>query len=340
MKSQLKTHRAIMIPEEILQTFREKTHFVIATHMHPDGDALGSLLGLIEILKKMDKKVFGLVEEPVPDLYRFFPQSAQLNTSRADLHDFLRAGGSDSAAVVLDCGEIERLGSLQVALAAIKPLVVIDHHQTHQNYGDYRWIEPTSSSTGEMIYEVCEALGQTPTLRCAFDLYVAIVSDTGSFRYECTGARTLEIAAKLVGAGVNPQEVASHLYDNYKVARLKLMEMVLGTLRLHEENSIAFIHVTREMFARSGALAEDAEGFINYPRALAGVKVSAFLKEMPNETISVSLRAKGACDVSEVAKRFGGGGHRNAAGCRFNGIGLEDVHNRLHRAIRSALQDG
>ena len=202
----------------------------------------------------------------------------------------------------------------------IKPFIAVDHHLSHRNYGDYRWIDSSRSSTGEMIYEICEALGHTPSFNCAFALYVAIVTDTGSFKYECTRSRTLEIAGKLLARGVKPEKVAAYLYDNFTPQRLKLMELVLGTLELHEKDTIALIHVTRDMFEKSGAVVQDVEGFVDYPRSLQSVKFAIFLKEGKDDAVSVSFRSKGDCDVAAIAKHFGGGGHRNAAGCRFSGL--------------------
>jgi phosphoesterase RecJ-like protein len=172
---------------------------------------------------------------------------------------------------------------------------------------------------------------------CAYNLYVAISTDTGSFRYESTTSRTLRIAAELIDHGVRPEIIAGHLHDNFTIHRLKLMEMVLGTLRLHESGKLAFITVTTDMFDKSGASVQDVEGFIDYPRSLRSVKVAAFLKEGKKRQVSVSLRSKGECDVAEVAQSFGGGGHRNAAGFRFSGKNVEQVYDEVLEALKTAL---
>ena len=325
------------IPEEILKTIRQKDNFVLLTHVHPDGDALGSLLGLSDILENLGKRVFAYLDEPVSHLYDFLPDSSRVNVNLDDLNHFLDEAGPDVAAIALDCGEADRLGEHKNQLLRIKPFIVIDHHLSHRNYGQMRWVEADRSSAGEMVYELCEALGCTPSYKCAFDLFVAIATDTGSFKYECTGARTLEVAAKLVACGVQPEKVARHVYDNFSYERLKLMELVLGTLELCENNQVAFIHVTREMFDRSGAYQQDVEGFVDYPRSLQCVKVAVFLKETRDDIVSVSLRAKGDCNVAHIAKKFGGGGHRNAAGCRFPDLPLEAVRDELRKALRHEL---
>ena len=326
------------IPEDLLKIIQEREHFVLLTHVHPDGDALGSLLGLAEILASMGKQVLPYMDEEVSHLYDFLPNIGRIETNLENVHRFVEAAGRDVAAIALDCGEADRLGEYKDELLKISPFLVIDHHLSHRNYGDLRWVASSCSSTGEMVYEISEALGVTPSYDCAFSLYVAIATDTGSFRYECTGARTFEIAGQLIKCGVQPEKVASFIYDNFSKERLRLMEMVLGTLQLKFDDQAAFINVTQDMFEQSGAASQDVEGFIDYPRSLKSVKVAIFLKEAKNDLVSVSLRAKGECDVSEIAKVFGGGGHRNAAGCRFPGLSLSEVREKLEFAVQQSLR--
>lgn len=325
------------IPEKILDVIRSVDNFVVMTHVQPDGDAIGSLLAVSDMLEHMGKRVFSFLDEPISHLYDFMPGCSKLNSSIDDMRHFIAESGADICAIALDCGEAERVGRQKNLLMNISPFLVIDHHLSHINFGDYRWVEPTCSSTGEMVYEIAEALGQTPTYNSAFALYVAICTDTGSFRYECTGARTFEIVGKLVGLGVKPNHVAGLIYDNFSSQRLKLMQMVLGTLELYEDEQVACIHVTRDMLDESGALIQDVEGFIEYPRSIRSVKVAVFIKETWYDMVSVSLRAKGECNVSEIAKLFGGGGHRNASGCKFPGASLESVKQQVMPAIKDAL---
>ena len=325
------------VPEEILNVIKQKDNFVLLTHIHPDGDAIGSLLALADVLERMGKRVFAYFDEPVSHLYDFMPGSNRVNTNLGDLRQFLDEAGADVGAIALDCGEADRLGDQKNQLLNIHPFLAIDHHLSHRTYGKLRWVEPGRSSTGEMVYEICMALDIAPSYQCAFNLFVAIATDTGSFRYSCTSVRTLEIAARLVALGVHPEEVAGHIYDNYTPARLHLMQLVLGTLELCAEEKIAFIHVTREMFDKSGAATQDVEGFIDYPRSIKTVQVAVFLKEGMGDQLSVSLRAKGGCDVAAIAKSYGGGGHRNAAGCRFLGKSLKTVRDIMCREIEILL---
>lgn len=328
------------IPEAITRIIHETDYFVLLTHVHPDGDALGSLLGLADILDCMGKKVFCFLEEPVTQLYTFLPDFERIQTDRKALQDFVRQDGGKAIAIALDCGDDNRLGKFKEELLAITPFLVIDHHKSHKEYGEYRWVEPARSSTGEMVYELAMTLGVEISPKCAYDLYVAICTDTGSFRYDSTHARTLQIAGELVGRGVKPADIASQIYDNFSISRLKLLELVLATMQLYASNQIACIHVSQEMLRQSGAELQDVEGFIEYPRSLSTAKVAVFIKEGLNGQISVSLRAKGGCDVAEIAKVFHGGGHRNAAGFRFTGKSLDEVRADVIALLCRDLEAG
>ncbi len=326
------------IPEQILEIVDRATHVVLVTHVHPDGDALGSLLGLADILEGHGKKVFRYLEEPVSHLYDFLPDCDLAETDLAALERFAEEADEGKAITIsLDCGDCDRLGQAKRDLLAISPFVVIDHHYGHRSFGDYLWLDSERSSTGEMIYELAQIMGAEVSQKAAFSLYVAISTDTGSFRYDNTSPRTLRIAADLVESGVRPAEVADKVYDNYTIERLRLMEMVLATLQVSAAGQIGLIHVSTEMFARSGATSDDIDGFVNYPRAIRSVRVAVFLKENKEGAISVSLRAKGDCDVAAVAADFGGGGHRNAAGFRFTDRTMEEVQTEVLEALEKAL---
>lgn len=312
------------IPEELIAEINDAESIVLFTHVHPDGDALGSLLGFADILEGLEKRVFCYLEEEVPYLYHFLPGRDRVNTSLIDLDAFIEENGKVTA-ISLDCGDCERLGKNADKLQKIQPFLVVDHHRSHRNFGQLRYVDPGKSSTGEMVYEIAALLGGRISYEAAYNLYVAISTDTGSFCYDSTSPRTLRIAADLVELGVQPDEVSGQIYNSYTPERIRLMEMVLGTLNLYDSGRIAMIHVTQQMFSESRALPEDIEGFIDLPRSIKGVRVAAFVKENKNGVVSVSLRAKGTVDVAEIAKHFGGGGHRNASGFRFSEKSLEEV---------------
>lgn len=327
-----------MIPKQILASIETASHVVLATHINPDGDALGSLLGLADILRGLGKNVFAYLEEPVSSMYDFLPGSDGVEYDLDALQEFVqRAGSENVVSIALDCGDAERLGLAKNILLSNSPFLVIDHHHGHRPFGDDLWLESKCSSTGEMVYELALQMGVDVSVTAAFCLYVAIVTDTGSFRYESTSPRTLRIAADLLEKGVHPEDVAQRVYDNYTLARLRLMEMVLSTLEVHAYGRIGVISVNAEMLARAGADQQDVEGFVNYPRSLSSVEVAAFVKEIQEGTVSVSLRAKGSVDVAVIAATFGGGGHKNAAGFRLSGKSVAEVQVEVVQALTNAL---
>ncbi|WP_028317615.1 DHH family phosphoesterase [Desulfobulbus elongatus] len=326
-------------PEQaVTAAVRDKGHILLATHFNPDGDALGSLLGLADILEGMGKQVFRYLEEPVSPLYRFLPGCGQIQTEMTRVREFVARAGDDFLALCLDCGDAYRLGRHNAELTGFRPLMVIDHHRGNQGFGDGDWIEPHRSSTGEMIYDLAMALGADISTRAAECLYAAISTDTGSFRYESTSNHTFAVAGDLIRRGVRPDQVSSNLYDNYTLGRLRLMQEVLATLEMHERDRIAIIRVTQKMLERTYTTMEDTEYFVNLPRAVSSVRVAVFLKEVEPLHVSVSLRAKGKCDVSLIAARFGGGGHRNASGFRIKGQGMEAVRDALLQLLRQEVQ--
>lgn len=325
------------IPEKILNEIRKADSIVVVTHTNPDGDALGSLFAAADILEDYDKNVLRFLEEPVSYLYDFLPGCDKATTDVENFQRFVDEAEGQVLILALDCGDEERLGRHRELLMRHR-MAVIDHHRSHREFGHVSWIAADCSSTGEMLYEVIRALDIKLTYNIAYNLYVAICTDTGSFRYECTSARTMHIAGDLLAAGIRPEVVGKHLYDNYSHERLKLMEMVLSTMHLCDRDQIAFIHVSGRMLDQCGATMQDVEGFIDLPRSLRSVKVAALLKEGENGHIGVSLRAKGECDVSKVARLFDGGGHRNAAGFRSSGKTLDQVKQEVKDAVSRALQ--
>ncbi|MBW2467406.1 MAG: bifunctional oligoribonuclease/PAP phosphatase NrnA [Deltaproteobacteria bacterium] len=318
------------VPEQVTEALRQAESVVIVSHVFPDADAIGSQLALGNILESQGKRVFYYCQEFALSLHEFIPGSKQLSNKLPDISQF-------DVGIAVDCGDRYRLGEQMDTLLQIHPFIVIDHHAGHKEFGDIRWVEAGRSSSAEMIFDLAQALDAEISYRAAFCLYTAIVSDTGSFKYESTTAYTLQVAGHLLKLGIKPSEVAGKLFDNYTVNRLRLLEKVLGSLKLYFEDQIAVIKATNEMFEATGALREDTEEFINLPRALRSVKVAAFLKETLEGYIKVSLRAKGECDVSLVAMQFGGGGHRNAAGFRIKDKTLGEVSEDLLQEIKRRL---
>ncbi len=332
-----KGSRMRTLSEELLNQLRKTGNIVLATHINPDGDALGSLMGLGDMLESMGKKVFRYLEKPVSHLYSFLPDCNLMQTDLGALRTFVARAGDDLLCVSLDCGDRKRLGKNADELLQIRPFIVIDHHKGNNGFGDLAWIDPDRSSTGEMVFDLARRLRVQVSEKAAVALYVALVTDTGSFRYESTTAHTFNVARQLVELGARPDEISRALYDNYTAGRLQLLQMVLATLDIRCRGRVAVIRVTRDMLEKTGCSMEDTENFINLPRSVVTVQVALFLKETGNDGVSVSLRAKDSCDVAGVAARFGGGGHRNAAGFRVAVRSLDEVRDSLLPVLEEVL---
>ncbi len=321
----------------MLQAIATAGNVVLATHIRPDGDALGSLLGFSSILAGMGKRVLCYLDEPIPEKFSFLSHDGQLVTDLEEVAAFAREHNNDITSICLDCGDFQRLGKCGAVMQTMRPFLVIDHHQGNSGFGDFSWIEPHRSSTGEMIYDLALQLGAAISKEAANGLYTAILTDTGSFQYNSTSRHTFEVAGDLVDLGVQPAAIASALYDNVPLVRVQLMQQVLATLELFLEGQLAIIRVSREMLQATGTTYEDCEGLVNFPRSVYGVRVAAFLKEGNDGVVTVSLRAKGNCDVAATAAKFGGGGHRNAAGFRVSGKNLMWVRDQLIAVLTPCL---
>ncbi len=314
---------------DIIPVIQQAKNVLIATHVFPDVDAMGSLLAMGNILCSMGKKVYLYSEEPANHILEFLPGAEKLNIGLPGLEQF-------DCCLALDCGDELRLGRVKDNLLNIHPFVVVDHHAGHKKFGDFRWVDPGKSSTGEMVYELALELGVKIDYATAYCLYSAIVADTGSFKYASTSPRTLHIAGELLTRGVNPAEISGKIFDNFTKNRLHLLQEVLATLKLYEDEQLAVITVNKDQFDKTGTTPVDTELFINYPRSLATVKIAAFIKES-KDFVGVSLRSKGNYDVTSVAGKFGGGGHRNAAGFKLQGKTIDDVRKVLLPELKLLL---
>ncbi|HUO78175.1 MAG TPA: bifunctional oligoribonuclease/PAP phosphatase NrnA [Thermodesulfovibrionales bacterium] len=308
------------IPDRLIQFILQERKFFIATHIRPEGDALGSSLALSLALESMGKETTLYERDPVPALYRFLPGYKRFTHTHSPLAQ------DGLPLLLLDCNEPERAGLENVV---IRRSAVIDHHETIKEFGDIQWIEPHAAATGVMVYDLIRKLGIGITKDMATNLYAAIATDTGTFRFSNTSSDVLRIAAGLVESGADPGVIAGELYETWSKGRFSLLTKVLNTLEL--THGIAVTVVTKAMFSETGTSPEDTENFSNFPKMIEEIKVSLFLREI-DEGWKVSLRSKGDCNVAEIAVRFHGGGHKNAAGCVIKGD-LKTAKTQLIKAI-------
>jgi len=296
----------VKIPRKLITFLAKEERFFIATHINPEGDALGSSLALSMALASLGKKTLLYDKDMVPHGYRFLPGYERfMNAVPPYIQD-------EWPLILLDCNSQERAGI--DGLRFIKS-AVIDHHETVSTFGDIRWIEPHAAATGLMIFYVIKALGLRMTREIAVNLYAAIAIDTGTFRYSNTTAEVLRVSAELVEAGANPASIASNLYEMWSRKRFRLLIMVLNSLEI--KNDIAITVVSQEMFRKTGTTPEDTETFPSFPRRIHDITISAFFREIDRNYWKVSLRSRGETNVAIIATHFQGGGHKNAAGYKI-----------------------
>ena len=312
---------------QVVELIDSKRRFAITSHIRPDGDSLGSSLGLYWLLRALDKDVEVVMRDPVPHAYRQLPGASEVRVMPGVANPY-------HAVFVIECSDITRPGLINLEKQHV---VNIDHHSTTALFGTINWIDSTASAVGEMIYNLCKATGVRVTKEIAECVYTALITDTGSFHYSNTTERTFKVASELVRTGVKPAKTAEAVFASYPWSRIQLMGEVLSTARRDSTGRVASLRLSQEMQLRSGASDEDADGFVNYPLTVGEVEAVVLLKESAPEVYRTSLRSKGDVNVARVAGRFGGGGHRNAAGCTLTGP-WEEVEEEVVRLLQEAVE--
>ncbi|MCE5335281.1 MAG: bifunctional oligoribonuclease/PAP phosphatase NrnA [Desulfobacteraceae bacterium] len=299
---------------EIISAIRDNERFMVATHVRPDGDAIGALLGMRLILRRLGKHVDIYSQDRFPPEFEYLPGASEVRSRPAP------SAGYD-VAIFVDCGDFERVGEdLADFIGSRVPFLInIDHHCLNQPFGSIYWIETAASSTCEMLFDLCVHLSLAPDADLASLLYVGILTDTGSFHFSNTNRRVFEVASALVEAGADPAFISKQVYDSATPEKLNLLARVLGTVEFHAGSRIATAELTRHMLSVTSATYMDSEGFINHLRSVKTVDLAVLFREGSDGLIHVSLRSKEGIDVARFAQRHGGGGHKQAAACRIAG---------------------
>ncbi len=305
--------------------------WMLASHVNPDGDAIGALLGLGLILEQAGKEVVPYNHSGVPKLYRFLPGTDRIVSEIPDLNGF-------DGIVILDSGSADRIGPLHERLTEFPTVINLDHHLSESPWGDPFWVDPEFEAVGTMVLDLSRILPARVTPEAARNLYVALMTDTGCFKHGNTKASSLSAAASLCELGADPGQLASAVYQTYPLSRLKLLARVLTSLDMAEEGRVGFLAVHQADFAETGADASDMDNFVDLARGVEGVEVAATLREEQGG-FKVSLRSKGRVNVAELAAGFGGGGHRNAAGA-FIPESSEKAKELIAEAVRESLGRG
>jgi bifunctional oligoribonuclease and PAP phosphatase NrnA len=313
----------------LLAFFRSHPRLLLTSHARPDGDAIGSVLALAEVLDQLGCQAEVVLVDSIPFIYRTLPNLARIHHA-ASVNDV--DPDPSTPAILLECDGIARTGLLGLEG---RTLINIDHHASGQLFGALNWIDEHACAVAAMVYRIAIAAQVEITPSLATCLYTAILSDTGSFTYSSTTADTFALAHNLATRGASPSQIARDLYFSNPASRVRLLGTALSHLRV--DGPIAWAWVTSEDMDRAGADAEDCEGIVNYLISIAGIEAAVFLREVPEAgQFRLSIRSKGKLDVSHVAEHFGGGGHRNASGCTLAGP-LNVATDRILAQLRTGL---
>jgi bifunctional oligoribonuclease and PAP phosphatase NrnA len=317
--------------EEIGRLLREHQRFAVMSHVRPDGDALGSQLALALSLQQLGKEVRVWNEEGMLEKYSFLPRAELVTKPPSIPEDF-------DCAIALDTAIQSRLGTALAAVRSAKIWINIDHHLSNPGYGDVVDVDPDAPATAEIIFRLIKSQNLPFNRDIAENLYAAISTDTGSFQYPKTSARTFEIAAELIRAGLDVGRLNQQLYENYPRRRLELLRELLRTMRFEHRGRVASVSLSLKTAAELGVLPEDNEGLIDHLRAIRGVIVAVFFEELNDGKVRVSMRSKDdAVDVCAICQKFGGGGHTLAAGARVRGT-LAEVEEKVLEEIGDVIE--
>ena len=315
-----------MIVQQIIETINSNQTFLVVAHENPDGDAIGSTLGLALALRDMGKDVIAYNVDAVPEVMDFLPESDFIQSSLPENPSF-------DVAFVLDAGDVERT-TLPVS-DLCQTLINIDHHPG-STFGDLCLLDTTACATAVLIYRLLMRCQIRLSLAVAKSLYLGILSDTGSFRYSSANRESFTVAGELVSLGVDPWEISSNLYESHAPERMRLLGHVLPTLQISSSGRYAAVSMTLDVLKKAGATAEHADGFVNYPRAVKGVEVALFFNQISDDLYKISFRSRGNIDVGTLAHELGGGGHHNAAGAKLSGT-LDEVKSSVFSLLDQLL---
>lgn len=324
-RSEQMTRAAGETPEQTLgRLVAESERILLCVHGNPDGDAVGSLLGLAHVLRLMGKRPVAYCPDGIPNTLKFLPGSDEIAGHLVPEDQF-------ELTILMDTADEKLLPDGFPRSDLLGQLVVVDHHMTHGDLGDVV-IRREVSAVGELLFDLTRELVWPMDRDSAQCFYTSIVADTGSFRYTSTTPSTHRAAADLIALGADPWESATALYESYPVSRQRLLAAVVGTLEISEDGRYAELHCTPEILKSCGATKADLDGMVNLGRSIDGVEISSMLRLEPEGHIKVSFRSKGNADVSGLAANFGGGGHRNAAGATISGSSLDEARRLVREA--------
>jgi bifunctional oligoribonuclease and PAP phosphatase NrnA len=312
----------------LAEAIRRRQRFVITSHVRPDGDAIGSSLAMAYALRELGKDVRVVFRDAPPGPLQVFP-------GVSDIEVTARVDDPGDAVIVMESGDLKRTGVEGLERGFV---INIDHHLGNSMYGSLNWFDLSAAACGEMVFDLVKELGVPLTPEIATHIYVAILTDTGSFHYSSISPRTFDICRQCVEAGVDPPAVARSIFDSNNLGRLKLFGAVLSKMELDATGRLATVYVDQRLAQDCGGTYEDTEGLINLPLTVKEIQAVVFFKEHGPDDWRISMRSKGEVDINAVAKQFGGGGHKNASGCSASGA-IADLKKTFRELITRAIDE-
>jgi phosphoesterase RecJ-like protein len=324
--------RHLLAIDQIVAHIRDGREFILTLHENPDGDSVGSSLAMALALRSLGKRAVVATPDPLPKAFSFL-------TGADEVVPWEMVTGGFDVALIIDCGDLNRFGSVGRAAVTATPVIInIDHHQTNSGFGHVNYVDPGAAAACEQVLGILGRLGYRPGKDVATCLLTGLMTDTGCFRYSNTGPSTLRSASRMVAAGGSPALVAERVYDTRSLASLRLLTLALGTLSLSRSGRVAWMVIRRDDYLSSGASDSEAEGIVNYARTISGVEVGVVFRETLDGKVRIAFRSRHEVDVSRLALAFGGGGHARAAGCLFDGP-LEQGVERILGAVLAEAKD-
>jgi phosphoesterase RecJ-like protein len=312
--------------QDIADAIRSRQRFVLSSHSRPDGDSIGSQLAMVYALRALGKEAIAVNADPAPPPLMQFPGVPDIRIAPAVDGDF-------DAAIIMECSDLARTGVSGLDRSFV---INIDHHPGNTGFGQLMWFDSSAAACGEMVFDLVRELGVELTPEIATHVYIAILTNTGSFHYSNISPRTFDICRQCVEAGVDPPAVAGAIYDSNSLGRLKLFGAVLSKMELDASGHVATVYVDRKLAKDCGGTYEDTEGIVNLPLTVKNIEAVAFFKEAGPDDWRVSMRSKGEVDVNAIANQFGGGGHKNASGCNAKGT-LPDLKKLFEARLLAAI---
>jgi phosphoesterase RecJ-like protein len=317
---------------EIPQLLRNQDRFVVVTHVNPDGDAVGSLLGMYLALREMGKKVWPLADRPFPGTYDFLPGASDLITDP-------KIVDSPNWILTLDVAEEYRIAGDISGFRDKARVINIDHHPTNPAFGDINFIVPKATSTAEVVHQILKEAGYSISANVGKCLYTGLITDTGGFRFAGVNSHTLQMAAEMLAPGLDSYDITRHLFEEHPISRLHLERIMLDRAEILFDGRLIISTLRKSDFDQIGADLSDSENMVNRLREFRGVHAAVLITEMDEDLIRVSLRAKGSVDVAKIAKVLGGGGHKSAAGIKSR-LPIAELRKQLVLLLHQAIDDG